>query len=532
MQINGTKLYQDFIAKSDKIHKFLKTESPSAIASQLQTDNIDRNELVDILQNQNEQFGCGPRTIDSLKKLRDTKTLCVFGGQQAGILGGPLLTIYKLIDVVKRAALLEEELRQPVIPVFWIAGDDHDFDEINHTYTINQENESEKIVLNIESAGDSSVAQLFIEDDDNYSAFKKTIEDNFGGTDFSDNLINSIFDSYSPGTDLVTAFARFMFKILPDTGVILLNPFDKKLKELSKEFFKQVIERHFLIRTALDETEEALLSDGYHIQAEKKETAVHLFYHNPERVPVHYIDDIFVMGDKKLGLPALLDLIERNPEKFSAGVLTRPILQSYLFPTVLQIGGPSEIAYFCQIGKLFDLFKLPQPYYNIRTGATFIEKRPHELMQKYNITIDDLTGDIEEVINRIAQETFPNDIQTAINKYKTNHKSEYDKLAAIISEYDDSLDHMIEHTYGKIDYTFGNLENKIFTRHKKQIKSIREQIYKIGNLLYPERNLQERHLNIAYFISKYGPGVVKFLGRKLDVNSNEHQMIDIAEYTD
>jgi bacillithiol synthase len=266
------------------------------------------------------------------------------------------------------------------------------------------------------------------------------------------------------------------------------------------------------------------------VQVEKKQSAVHLFYHDPDRTAIHFLDDSFHVGEKRLGLPGILDLIDRNPEKFSSDVLTRPLWQSYLFPVVAQVEGPSEIAYLGQIGKLFRLFDLARPRYFPRASATILEKRSEELMDKYNIKMDDLTGDIEQLINKIAADSFPADIEEIIQSFRRKMNDEYARFEKAMIAYDESLEPNSKQTYGKIDFALSNFEKKIFGQHKKKMESVRHQIYKLAELLYPNKNSQERSLNINYFIAKYGFGVVGYIARSLDVGTTEHQTIRLSEF--
>jgi len=290
-------------------------------------------------------------------------------------------------------------------------------------------------------------------------------------------------------------------------------------------------ERYFQFKPVLEETESSLKTDGYHLQVQKKPSALHLFYQNPDRKPIHYLDDSFHLGQKRLALPAMLDLIERNPEKFSPDVLTRPLWQSYLFPVLAQTGGPSEIAYFCQIGRLFEIFDLQQPTYYARLSASLIEKRAEALFDRYELTIEDMAGDVEQLINRIALQSFPKEIEKRFEEFRSKFEENFEDFMSFLNQHDKNLDSLSKQTYGKIDFALSNLEKKVFAQHKKKIQDICNQIYRMSNLLYPEHTPQERLLNINYFISKYGFGVVDFIIHKLDVKNKKHQLINLSEFT-
>jgi len=528
-EFHHSALFLDFLDGNDRLKKYLYQDSPAAVAAQLETGGVDRDALCDILEKQNEDFDSKPAAFEAIKKLRSKNALCIFTGQQAGLFGGPLLTMYKAIDIVKRAEKLEKELNRPVIPVFWIACDDHDFEEVNHTFYINREGEPARLAYTPDGKHTIPVADICLGDKEKYDKLREESEQAFGGTDFSEELGQRLFDAYAYDECLVRAFARNLADTLPDLGMVFFCPHNTKVKTLSKNFFKQLVERHFQLRDSMEETGQKILNDGYHIQADKKKTAVHLFYHFPGRTPIHYLDDNFAMGEKRLGLPAILDLIDRYPERFSPDVLTRPVWQSFLFPVVAHTGGPSEIAYFCQIGETFRLLKIPQPFYYSRIGATLVEKRQEDFLDKYNIRLADLTGDIEQLINRLLSGSFPESLENDIHAFRENTEIQYLAFAKKIHDFDQNLEPMAKQTWGKIDFALNNFEKKIFAQHKKKMDNTRKQIYRLVNALYPNRTLQERSININYYISKYGYGIVNYIIDKLDIKNGDHQMIHLSE---
>jgi len=527
-----TELYLDFLEGKPAIKKYLMAESPEGVADKIGPSKIDRDELCDILIDQNKDFQAKERVFASIESLRQKDALCVFGGQQSGLFGGPLLTLYKAIDIIKRARLLEKKLARPVIPIFWIACDDHDFEEINHTYFINRDGSLQKISYDPPEVPPIPTARISLDHEESFDRLAEEARDAFGGTEFSEELLDRLSKAYSPNETLARAFAKYMNDILPDLGLVFFCPDNDRVKSLSKDFFERIVESFFRLKQVLGETSENLLSDNYHIQAEKKDSAVHMFYHNPDRVPIHCLDDAYHYGDKRVGLPAMLDLINRNPENFSPDVLTRPLWQSYLFPVVGQIGGPSEIAYFCQIGGLFKLYDMVQPFYYPRASATLVEKRTEEIFNKYDIKLSDLTGDIEQLINRIAEDSFPSDLEKKNERFRKKFDDEYLKFENEMVEFDSNLEPMSKQTYGKIDYALKEFEKKIFSAHKKQMKAARQRIYKMATAAFPDRGLQERTLNINYFISKYGFEIVDFIVKSLKTETTDHQLIYLSNFTD
>jgi len=523
-------VYRDFLARDPKITKYLPVESPAEAAQSIAGTGVDRNALCDILIRQNEAWHAKPATMAAIEKLRQEDALCVFTGQQVGLLGGPLYTLYKAVGVVKMAAKLQMEFDRPVVPVFWMAADDHDFDEIRHFHYIEKDGSAGKFIFGSESVEGLPASDIHFDKEDDYNTLVDAVKGAFGATDFTDELYERLFAAYTMDINFVDSFARLFADLFPDLGLIFFSPGDVEVKSLSRRFFQKVVEHYFNVKTLLEETATTLEMDGYHIQAEKKLSAVHLFYHDPSRRAIHFADESYLVGDKQLALPGLHDLIERNPERFSPDVLTRPVWQSYLFPVVAHCGGPGEIAYFCQIGKLFKLFKLTQPYYFARPSATIVEPRQEELMIRHGIGLEDFTDDVEQLINRVLAKFFPEDMDEQLQRFRRRLDNDYEELANYVVEFDDQLKPMTEQVYGKLDYALKALEKKIFGRHKKQMKDTRAQIYRLVSALYPYRNVQERSYNINYYISKYGPGILDYIIDRLTLDTTDHQMINLSDY--
>ncbi|SYZ73974.1 conserved hypothetical protein [Candidatus Zixiibacteriota bacterium] len=527
-----SELYLDFLAKKPAMKKFFIAEEPFEVAAKLGRAHLDRDLICNVLVRQNTAFEAKPETFKAIEKLRKEDTLCIFGGQQAGLFGGPLLSLYKAIGLVKHAQLLQKKLHREVIPVFWIASDDHDFNEINHAFVLNQKGEIERLSYDAAPSSAISAAEIIFEDAEPYNLLKGRVEAILGETDFTGELYHRLFTAYRGGNSFAGAFGQYLLDILPDLGLVMFSPADKEVKTASKPFFKKLAEGHFRFREILNETNQELESDGYHLQAEKKETAVNLFLHTPARVPVHYENDAFVFGDKKLGLNGMIDLIDRHPDRFSPDVLARPIWQSYLFPAVAQIGGPSEIAYFAQIGRLFDLFGLVQPYHYARPSLSIVEKRSEDLMAKLELRFNDFTGDVEQLVNRVTERSFPKEMEASLADFKGKFEEAYNEFFAAVRKFDESLEPMGKQTYGKIDFAIGAFEKKIYDHHKRRMVSTRNQIYRLGNNLFPYRNLQERTLNINCYIAKYGFGIVDYIVKEMKVSSTDHQLLYLSGMID
>ncbi len=279
----------------------------------------------------------------------------------------------------------------------------------------------------------------------------------------------------------------------------------------------------------MNDTNRELQGHGYHLQVEKDENATHLFYNLDGRKPIHRDGDRYVAGDMSFTKEELLARIDEHPEKFSPDVMTRPVLQSYLFPVISQKGGAAEIAYLAQINRTFDLFGLAAPYHRGRPSLTVIEKRFEKLMAEHDIKFEELTGDIEQVINRILAKSFPDNIESKFNDFRGHLREHFQQFMNQALQFDPTLHNVAEQTMGKIDFNVKAFEGKVFSAHKKKSQETRDKIYRLHDALYPNRNFQERSINITYFLSKYGPNFVDFIYESMGCEQMAHQLVYLSE---
>lgn len=523
-------IFLDFLAGKNPPKHFYLADCLDRVAEKLDRVAFDREKIADILRKQNELYGASQETMANIERLKDPRAVCVLAGQQAGLLGGPLFSIVKMLGIVKSARLYEQRLKRPVIPIFWVAGDDHDFNEVNHLFLLNRASEPCEISYLTPPEKELPIAEIYFSDRDELNRALDMTRECLGESDFTPELFDLIERSYTTQDTFVTAFGKFMAGLFRDFGLVLFSPGDPEVKRHAVPFFETILNRQDDLHDKIQNANDAILKAGYHIQVEKKENATHIFYNHDGRQPIMRDGDRFTCGEKTVTRDELLKCLHETPELLSPDVMTRPVLQSYLFPTLAQKGGPSEIAYLAQINPIFELFDLPAPCHQARPTLTVLEKRFEKQMEEYEISFDDLTGDIEQAVNRVLARSFPEELE---KNYATLHESvkdAFDNFRSTSLEFDPSLKKFAEQVYGKIDYNLKAFEGKVFASHKKKSQETRDKIYRLQNAVCPNRGLQERSINITYFIARYGFGIIPFLYEKIDSEQKAHQIIKLSEF--
>jgi len=325
-------IFLDFLANSESAREFYLADSPKHVAEKLDRVGYDRPKLIEILRAQNKKYQSSDKTFENIELLKDPRTVTVFSGQQAVFFGGPLLIAVKAVALVKQAREYSEILGRPVVPLFWIAGDDHDFQEANHTTVLNRQ--SEEIAISYDSPPDieKPTAEIILDNGDELSKAKSQLKEALGETDFTPRLYKLIDSAYSNGETLVSSFGKLLAALMADTGLILFSPGDKQVKQHATSFFKSIVEHQDELQELVSRTNNEILSRGYHLQVEKPEDSTHLFCNDNGRKPVLRNGQDFSIGGKTVTKKELISKIESEPEKFSPDVITRPVFQSFLFP--------------------------------------------------------------------------------------------------------------------------------------------------------------------------------------------------------
>jgi bacillithiol biosynthesis cysteine-adding enzyme BshC len=222
-----------------------------------------------------------------------------------------------------------------------------------------------------------------------------------------------------------------------------------------------------------------------------------------------------------------MELLERNPQKFSPNVLLRPICQDYILPTAFYVGGPGEISYFAQVIPLYKYYNIPQPVVYPRSSLTIVEKNIQKTIDKYNLRFNDFFNEketlFENVIKSISDMEFESEFQVC---EKEIHAS-LDKLRGKLLSIDKTLNDAVSKVNEKFDQSLKILKDRTNDAQKKKHESTIRQLSKASNVLFPNGNFQERELNFIYFAHKYGFDIIKWMFSELAINRFEHQITEL-----
>jgi len=495
-----------------------------------QTDkNFFRNDICEILKTQNSEFNSGDKTFENIKLLGEHDTFAVVTGQQLGFLTGPYYTILKALNTIQLSDKLNSRFSEyKFVPVFWLESDDHDFTEINNVNIISKENE----IKNIKYFENGTEQEKYLKPTGNIvldkfiEEFINNIEDSFNKSDFSEELFANIRECYKEGVTVKTSFAKFMNYVLQNKGLVLIDPSDNKIKSLLKPVFeKELMTSPMSCEAVINTSVE--LEKNYAAQVKPK--AINLFYiHEGNRYLLEPREnEIYALKNsrQKISKTEMFDILESNPERFSWNVVTRPVCQDYLLPTVAYIGGPSEVAYFGQFRDVYKLYEITMPVIYPRTSVTIIENRIEKFLQKYNLKFEELF-DIKEISKKLLKQDSEIDSEEIFSKMK-------EELTGLFYFYEKELTKIdVNQTasFSKKNQQF--LESLNIAKEKyiglqsKNNEVVSNQLNKVLLNVYPGEVLQERVFNIVYFLNKYGLNIIDKLTNQISISEFSHQLIN------
>ena len=526
-------LVYDYFYNYDKVSEFFTGDfrDPSAYTHQLEkvkSRSYPRKRLVHILEELNSSYGCGDRTIGNIKKLTENKTCAVVTGQQAGLFSGPLYTFYKALTAIKLAESLEQKSQESCVPVFWMASDDHDFEEIDHVSLLNTENQIVEIKYQGHSSGlKEPVSNIVLTKE--ISNCIRQLDALTHDSEFKPEILSQLSNAYQPGRSFVDAFARWLTRLFESFGLVFIDAAHPDLKDLGKEIFYIEISQNSLSTQSALVASQKLAQKGYSTQVQLHEGILNLFLVEDERESVQFKGDDFSVKDKSKTYKKdeLLRLVEKQPYKFSPNVLLRPLFQDTLLPTVAYVGGLSEVAYFAQIKGAYERFRLPMPIIYPRKSLTLIEKNVDRALKTYDLSVQDMWQEADAKINKIAREKIPESLARAFQTAASHLDKDMTGIKQEVSGFEHTLEKTVDLTARKIHHQLNLLEKKILLASKRQNTILTQRFQLLKNRLYPNERLQERIFNITPFLIKYGLTLTERLYKALDLNHHDHQLLKL-----
>ncbi|MFI8574782.1 bacillithiol biosynthesis cysteine-adding enzyme BshC [Rossellomorea aquimaris] len=478
----------------------------------LASRQFQREDLAECISSYMKSLPSSEKVEESLGKLRND-AVTVIAGQQAGLMTGPLYTIHKIISVIQLARQQEAELKHPVVPVFWIAGEDHDYQEVNHIY-VEKGSKLEKIGYPERITEKKMTSHITYKK----TVMKKWLDDILvilGETEHTNQLASDLTKMIDEEEDIVRFFAHFVMSLFKDFGLLVIDSAYPLLRKLESRHFHHLIENSQSITDKVLEQQEEIRKNGYGPQLDISPLAANLFIQlQDERALLEREGNKFFEKNsgKAYSNLELLSILDESPESFSNNVVTRPMMQEWLFPTLAFVAGPGEIAYWGELKKAFEYVDLKMPPVVPRLNITIVEREIDKRIQDLQLT---LHGVITEGVST-ARDAFWKSLERPgleieMKEIQEELQRKYEKIREQAVSIDQGLhpiiDKNLEFHLSQFDY----LRNKVDKALKDKNSLTFNQFMKVENSIRPNEGPQERTWNVLYFLNKYGPYFVKDL---------------------
>lgn len=489
-----------------------------------------RKELIACIEKYMEPFPSSKAVKQSLAKLGDENGVAVIGGQQAGILTGPLYSIHKIISIIVFARQMEAELNVPVVPVFWIAGEDHDFQEVNHIY-IEKEGEIQKEIYPEQIRKKKMVSDIQLNRKRSLQWIDGIIEA-FGETEHTNKLLSFLYGTVEKSNSFVDFFAHIIMELFKDDGLLIVNSADTSLRLLEKEIFLSQIEQAPEITKCVKEMQQEIALKGFNRMIDISEQAVNLFYQDPhdkERILLEYDPKgkhfIGKNGAVILTHSELRQIAAEFPERLSNNVVTRPITQEMLFPTLAFIAGPGEIAYWAELKKAFETFSLKMPPIVPRLNITILDRSIESNLRDLGLTVEEvLLNETEKRRQNYLASVKDTELEKLFQYTKDNLLDNYQLIENRLNK---GLQPLLEKNrnllVNQMEYMKAKADEFLEIKHETVLKKFR----RIENSLCPLGSPQERILNALQYMNCYGIHFLSDLAQLSYTFDGSHKVIRI-----
>ncbi len=530
-----TALYRDYIGDFQKVRQYFATDFRSfqelgLSATRRVNGHMRRDVLSTVLREQNRTFDSRDRTFRNIDLLAEESTFAVVTGQQVGVGGGPLYTVYKTITAVRLAAKLTElHPGKNFVPVFWLEGEDHDLKEMSSVGIMNTENEPVKVTYLPKGKDPEKnafpVGEIPI--DENFESFLEEIGRTLPPSEFKKPMLESLRSAYAPGKTFNQGFASWMNNLFPEAGLVFISSNDRRIKQLVSGIFRKEIEE-FPAVSQLIIRRSAELENGYHAQIKTK--AMNLFlYHKGGRYFIEPREhDFSLRGTRRyLTRDELISIAENTPELLSPNVALRPICQDTILPTAAYVAGPSEVAYFAQLEPVYRYFNLKMPVIFPRMSATLVEERILRTIEKYELTVREMFAPRARVQKKVLDLVSEVNIGEMFSEVGQRIHDNLNELKFGLQYIDQTLLGALETTRSKTEANLSHLKEKTIEAQGRKHDAAFRQLQKASSTIFPNNNFQEREFSALQFINKYGPEFVDRISGGLELEDYTHQLIKL-----
>ena len=471
-----------------------------------------RKNLVSVLQKQYLNIKSSTLTTENIQSLALSNTYTVTTGHQLNLFTGPLYFLYKIISTINLTN--ELKVKYPnynFVPIYWMATEDHDFEEINYFNF-----KGKKFKWNLETSGPvGRLTTKGLED------FLKIYALELGNSTNAQELKAMFEEAYVKHSNLADATRYLANSLFGSYGLVII---DADNRDLKREFIPHIKEEllHQISYKLVLETAQKL--NDYTVQV------------NPREINLFYIEDnlreriIFEDGKYKVNNTIIefsetdiVKVVEETPEKFSPNVIMRPLYQEVILPNLCYIGGGGEIAYWLELKSFFDVSKIVFPILLLRNSVLLVSEKQSKKADKLDLSWRDLFSKQDDLVNNKTK--LLSEFSISLEDLKIQLQNQFETLYTVASHTEKSFIGAVKAQESKQIKGLDNLEKRLLKAQKRKLKDILDRIIDLQNELFPNLSLQERQANFSEFYLENGENLIPAILHKLNPLENKFEVI-------
>jgi bacillithiol biosynthesis cysteine-adding enzyme BshC len=515
-----SKLIQDYLDQKPELNFFynhfptLENFEKQIAEKQTNFDNANRIPLVETLKKQYQNIEISDATQQNIDLLAHQNTFTITTGHQLNLFSGPLYFLYKIISTINLTKELKSKYpTHNFVPVYWMATEDHDFEEINYFNF-----KGKKFRWNKESTG--PVGRLSTEGLlEFFEIYAAEI-----GSSTNANVLKKLFEeAYLKHGNLADATRFLANSLFANYGLVILDADDVDLKRVFVPFIKEELEQ----QTSFKAVQETISKFGdYTVQVNPRE--INLFYIEDDvRKRIIFENDKYYVNNTKISFSKeeIFKLLKSNPEKFSPNVIMRPLYQEIILPNLCYIGGGGEIAYWLELKSFFDAVNITFPMLLVRNSVLLNTEKQAKKADKLGLSWADLFTKPANLVNAITHKlsAFPIDL----TPQKETLEKQFEYLYELAQQTDKSFSGAVKAQEVKQKKGLENLEKRLLKAQKRKLDSELQRVIDLQFELFPNQSLQERQTNFSEFYLEKGEQLIPLLIQKLKPLETNFNIITI-----
>ncbi len=511
----------DYLNKDQKIREFYNNFSDiDGFKKQIEEkrdtfQSTSRKVLVESLKKQYQNLDISDKTQENIEVLNKANAFTVTTGHQLNLFTGPLYFLYKITSTINLAERLQKEFpKEHFVPIYWMASEDHDFEEINffrlHGKKIQWQKECSGCVGRLDTEGLDVVFQRFSE-----------LLPNTENADELRTIFENGYLKHANLTDATRYIANELFKVY---GLVIIDGDDRALKEL----FSPYVEDELINQTSYRAVSQTIdsLKPHYKIQVNPRE--INLFYITDKlRERILVTDGIYKVNNTDISFSKseLLKHLSEVPERFSPNALLRPLYQEVILPNLCYIGGGGELAYWFELKSYFEAVKVPFPVLLLRNSVLLQSEKQQKKLEKLNIAPQEVFLKQMDLVNKKIGEI--SEFEIDFSKQKEFLKAQFGELEKVAAQTDKSFLGAVKAQTKKQLNGLDHMEKRLLKAERRKHQELAERIRKIQDELFPNQSLEERQRNFSEFYLDHGDDLIKVLKEKLDPLKLEFSVITV-----